>query len=1600
MAVTCHAIIMFCFSWLAFFLTILVDIEELKGFLPDWLSKTARWVDGTLLKGDTYSGREWNSHSYVLSGPAMSQKVSLLKCPPPNVKTQDRHGMFLSENTARHALGMKFCYEILSDVRRHSEETREHSCKEAGDAAPRLQALSDHNIFSQQGGSWLNDSYTILEEDGNSGANRRLLPSLSADEGNATTEYDSSGLEGGKLDEALMIRRTCSDSDIGTLMDELEDSASTVGMMDDPRSRLVQRNTSNGDYSTLSELGNEMDWSEVGARIGMRILQSEHVQRAVASQDTAERIMDIARVESNFVSSSNEFSHKESKDSDSFFQTNSANSRKNNETEPHIEKPQTGLTSPMKPVHTMWTKASSVNPPSSSPRLSAINKKGGSPLNRFRRFSRSPVKPNCSTKVRGEFGSLQYSKSPSYRNLTQNKISPEKTKVEKETTKLCEELPSNYSKKTGNVLTIPKVQDLKNIIKTENHCRPILQPGVKIVVPIFPIKPVLVEGQQASKVQNSSYQMATVIRSKRISVNTGNIADIPERQLSNCLSITVSLDKAFLRDGGFAQMTIRIMDEWSNRFMPRHSKFPIGSCVATTYGVGVLIGWRVEDDCHIVRALWKRRGAGSAHAYLNRNAIHGQLEAAVGFQVETTIGKGVVVSYLNAGRNFVNGRYFVLMKEVGRHKDHVLEFNRGDILSCSGPEFVPVIELIREAAQYRIQVDNYKMALKRQLYGDIGVHEKKWHSFSTAFQTIWKAFLKAVEEDKGFDDGVKNFFSGIINFLERLEATSEPEIINGQPMISTSLSEISEATFKSIGSDTIRDKPNPFAWFVEDIFGDVFRNKEPTQEDIAAATRKEKVKRQYDKTYDIIRALMKTVAIARADCSNQPTLKLALLFVRKIINIQQKNVSAVSLAVWERAIHEIITTFGPMKTRLENIGKGIAKRIEKHGNRAKAGIIRFVDIIVSDETLLVSLERGAWDVCLEQLEKALVQARIIDEESRENYHRTIKFITDHFAPGLRGSAADRNQEKLAYFAKFLKWLASPARSLLRLIKHDSTLEILQGILIRVFRNDPAASQMITIHASNMTTLRDLRMLSDFAIFGKVWKPLLEAADEEFVWAVSRMPESSREVMDPLSQLFSLGVAQFHKVGGSDLTSDWMDFLLQEEAIKLIHEIDVKLILAVESVSKDFKDVMVVLPYYPSIDDDILNLMDEVNLDEFLREASNAITDSDRLAEFIQEKTSLAIQRFLNYLPKMAIPVDKRDLSEHWVLSCQSEKGGDLTLSDVEIKRENLVCQVMGGERLFFPMIANDGDFILDCDIEKTDPEVCSSSDNHFLGAEECTILTEIRALLENAQLHGCWQQGIGGVSHQPTDGYVASVFQGIPLSSVLNTGIQLWQSLEIDDDELMEIAIKDVSHQIKLREEHEGVVASKSFPLESKVETSISKDESFTKEHSSSRQFNPRVDPTLLFCEMKKLTVNLDAFRFQIEKKKKTIFDPVFEGVGSLCIENVSIKVRVECRKERMQKLGSEVIVPVLQCKELEVKLEKVKFEVKDTGADWVLNKAVKHFANEITGVVETNLKQEIRNQIDNVLENVNAYVIVNPELMLRILGISIDDLEENQVWV
>ena len=219
------------------------------------------------------------------------------------------------------------------------------------------------------------------------------------------------------------------------------------------------------------------------------------------------------------------------------------------------------------------------------------------------------------------------------------------------------------------------------------------------------------------------------------------------------------------------------------------------------------------------------------------------------------------------------------------------------------------------------------------------------------------------------------------------------------------------------------------------------------------------------------------------------------------------------------------------------------------------------------------------------------------------------------------------------------------------------------------------------------------------------------------------------------------------------------------------------------------------------------------------------------------------------------------------------------------------------------------------------------------------------------------------------------------MTSVLKTAVELWENLEIDDDELLEIAIRDISYQIEQHKENKNTDCNESTKtdvvhnvldkkttdpphqddLKDPSKTSLAQFLKTDKNFIWKNRFNPKRNATVLYLEIKKLKCCLDNFLYRIQPEKNiSIFDPVFEGFGCVRIHNLSIKLRVECRKERIVKLGEEWMVPVLQLQELDVYLEKVNFQFKESGADWILNKVVSGFKGQITKLVEVNLKEEI----------------------------------------
>ena len=112
-----------------------------------------------------------------------------------------------------------------------------------------------------------------------------------------------------------------------------------------------------------------------------------------------------------------------------------------------------------------------------------------------------------------------------------------------------------------------------------------------------------------------------------------------------------------------------------------------------------------------------------------------------------------------------------------------------------------------------------------------------------------------------------------------------------------------------------------------------------------------------------------------------------------------------------------------------------------------------------------------------------------------------------------------------------------------------------------------------------------------------------------------------------------------------------------------------------------------------------------------------------------------------------------------MLSCHGEHGGDLTLSDVKVKRENLECEIMGGDALFLPLFGDDDG---DKSVAGSAASLTSLSDySEGSNRVEESILDHVREMILQAERTGNWTLGIGGV------GQVSLTLPANKLSSIL-----------------------------------------------------------------------------------------------------------------------------------------------------------------------------------------------------------------------------------------
>ena len=645
--------------------------------------------------------------------------------------------------------------------------------------------------------------------------------------------------------------------------------------------------------------------------------------------------------------------------------------------------------------------------------------------------------------------------------------------------------------------------------KKIHQCNMLL-PGCKMVLPVC------YQGQ-GSKLKQT-LQMTTVVSCHRIilPISTSGSYNVPKKT-TNFLSLHLQIDKSFLKNGRFAQMYIRIPDDPSQ--MPRHSCFPIGSCVATSFGIGVVAGWRVEDDVYIIRALWKKRGSGSAYAYMQKNAIHGIIEAGIGFKVRTKRGKGKVLAYVNGGKDQLQGRFFVLFEESGHQKGHVLELNRSDILSCPSAKYIPVIEQIRAAAHYQIQLDSYKAAVQGW-----DVDFMKPLQWSKEIEILSNSFIAAVEENPNFDHELNNLTSSLISFLEDLDIGNKKKETNDS--IDDNKLE-NDATLKNIEHHTIveneKNNKNPRAkfdrpfqsavWtepgllFFNDLFGGIFKendvheskNKPELTNSSESSIESEEERNNYERAYAFIKTLRRTLAIAQANIgSSRQDLRLALsiisemlVFIRIVVKVRQTNVSKEAKAIRSRTFKEMKATLYPIQKRIARVSQGIVARLEEHGTRAKARLLHLCQMLVNDEKLLLALEHGDWAMSVSRIERNVVKAQILDSERCAQFHEKFLIVMNTLAPqASQGEdAALRSGEKIASFARVMKWLAEPRQTILKFITRDDVAEILERILVRVLKNHEPLSDIANIYAYNFRSIRYFRMFINMEMSATLWLPV-------------------------------------------------------------------------------------------------------------------------------------------------------------------------------------------------------------------------------------------------------------------------------------------------------------------------------------------------------------------------------------------------------------------------------------------------------------------------------------------------------------------------------
>lgn len=207
-------------------------------------------------------------------------------------------------------------------------------------------------------------------------------------------------------------------------------------------------------------------------------------------------------------------------------------------------------------------------------------------------------------------------------------------------------------------------------------------------------------------------------------------------------------------------------------------------------------------------------------------------------------------------------------------------------------KFIPVVEQLKEAAKYQMQVDNYQAEkLQLLLQDETLLLDKTWHIFSQSFELLLSSFIKACEEDENFDSEISNFLLQFISFLEDFEVggarrrQKKSSLGDGNSVVDVTDECKSDGTLteKIVGdmkepSSSMKSEVSdhsPGLWFLSDLFSDVNRidhvDAPGSEKDIpihrSGAT-------SYKKVYAVLTILMRTVSITEAGCTDKPNFKV------------------------------------------------------------------------------------------------------------------------------------------------------------------------------------------------------------------------------------------------------------------------------------------------------------------------------------------------------------------------------------------------------------------------------------------------------------------------------------------------------------------------------------------------------------------------------------------------------------------------------------------------------------------------------------------------------------------------------------------------------